>query len=143
MWSTRQTAQLEDAGATVADVLAAQATRLENADAALIDVIDDQASNIEGLASPSMDALEDRVGGQDLSKIEGIGPVIASTLNAAGIESFADLAATDADSLRALLAEAGLGADPTTWQEQAKLAMRGKWDALQALQERLQGGREA
>ena len=90
-----------------------------------------------------MDALEDRLGGQDLSQIEGIGPVIASTLNAAGIVSFADLAATDVDALRAILIEASVGADPTTWPEQAKLAMRGKWDALEALQDRLKGGRQA
>ncbi len=138
-----QTTQLSDAGATVVDVLEDQATRLEDADDAVIEVLDEQASRVEELATPTMDALEDRLGGQDLSQIEGIGPVIASTLNAAGIVSFADLAATDVDALRAILIEASVGADPTTWPEQAKLAMRGKWEALEALQDRLKGGRQA
>lgn len=80
----------------------------------------------------------------DLTRIEGIGPKIAAALNAAGITTFAQLRATPADEVRRILADAGItGAfgDPTTWAEQARLAQAGQWDELQALQDRLKGGR--
>jgi predicted flap endonuclease-1-like 5' DNA nuclease len=79
----------------------------------------------------------------DLKRIEGIGPKISSVLQAAGIMTFAQLAATDMSRLRQILTEAGLAAlaDPTTWPEQANLAAAGKWDALEVLQDELKGGR--
>jgi len=45
--------------------------------------------------------------------------------------------------LEELLAEAGLSAlaKPTTWPEQASLAATGDWEALEALQNELKGGR--
>ncbi len=83
----------------------------------------------------------------DLKKIEGIGPKIASVLNAAGISTFAQLAATSADRIREILAAEDPRltrlADPTTWAEQAQLAAAGKWDDLAALQDALKGGRRA
>ncbi len=81
----------------------------------------------------------------DLRKIEGIGPKIASILAEAGIDTFAKLAATDPEKIRELLAEAGSRYkvhDPTTWPKQAALAAEGKWDELAALQDELKGGRE-
>ncbi len=79
----------------------------------------------------------------DLKRIEGIGPKISSLLQEAGITTFAQLAATDVDRLKEIIAEAGLTAlaDPTTWPEQARLAAAGKWDELKALQDELKGGR--
>jgi predicted flap endonuclease-1-like 5' DNA nuclease len=79
----------------------------------------------------------------DLRRIEGIGPKISSLLQAAGIMTFAQLAATDVSRLKEIIAEAGLTAlaDPTTWPEQASLAAAGQWDALKTLQEELRGGR--
>jgi len=79
----------------------------------------------------------------DLKRIEGIGPKISSLLQAAGIMTFAQLAATDVSRLKEIIAEAGLSAlaDPTTWPEQARLAAAGKWDELEALQDELKGGR--
>ena len=79
----------------------------------------------------------------DLKRIEGIGPKISSVLQAAGIATFAQLAATDIDRLKQVLMEAGLAAltNPTTWPEQARLAAAGDWDALEVLQGDLQGGR--
>lgn len=81
----------------------------------------------------------------DLTRIEGIGPKIASLLQAAGITTFAHLASTDVRRLKRIIAEAGLTAlaDPTTWPEQATLAATGQWDALEALQDELKGGRRA
>jgi predicted flap endonuclease-1-like 5' DNA nuclease len=78
----------------------------------------------------------------DLKRVEGIGPKISDLLQAAGITTFAQLAATDASRLRRTLREAGITiADPTTWPEQAALAASGRWDALEALQAELKGGR--
>jgi len=78
----------------------------------------------------------------DLLRIEGIGPKISTIVVAAGITSFAKLEAMNVDQLRAVLDEAGIHtANPTTWPEQASLAAQGKWDELQALQDRIKNGR--
>ncbi len=82
--------------------------------------------------------------GDDLTKIEGIGPKIAGVLNENGISTFAQLAATSADAVSEMLekAEGNFAAHtPATWAEQAQLAADGKWDELKELQERLDGGR--
>jgi predicted flap endonuclease-1-like 5' DNA nuclease len=79
----------------------------------------------------------------DLARIEGIGPKIAAMLREKGILTFAQLAETEPSRLAELLKEAGIGADPTTWPEQAALAAAAKWEELDALQEELKGGRRA
>ncbi|MCB0763580.1 MAG: 50S ribosomal protein L27 [Flavobacteriales bacterium] len=82
--------------------------------------------------------------GDDLRKVEGIGPKIAEVFNAAGIGTFAELAATSADRLKELLTEAGpafASHDPGTWPKQAELAAAGKWDELKAWQDELNGGK--
>ncbi len=80
----------------------------------------------------------------DLKLIEGIGPKIDALLKAAGISTFAQLAATDVSRLRELLGDGRFRiADPTTWPEQAGLAAEGKLDELKALQDRLNAGRKA
>ncbi|GAB4527788.1 MAG: hypothetical protein Fur0018_13610 [Anaerolineales bacterium] len=78
----------------------------------------------------------------DLKKIEGIGPKTEAILHQHGITTFAQLAATETAHIQTILDEAGfrLG-DPGTWVEQATLAARGDWQALEALQESLKGGR--
>lgn len=77
----------------------------------------------------------------DLTRIEGIGPMIAELLQANGIRTFAQLATTPVSRINALLAERRLRADPATWAEQARLAASGQWDELAKLTERLKGGR--
>jgi predicted flap endonuclease-1-like 5' DNA nuclease len=78
----------------------------------------------------------------DLKVIEGIGPKISSVFQAAGITTFAQLAAQEPSDLKVILVEAGIRlGDPTTWPEQAGLAAAGKWDELEALQASLTGGR--
>jgi hypothetical protein len=64
-------------------------------------------------------------------------------LQASGIRTFAQLAASPVEQLREILVKARLThlADPTTWPEQASLAAAGKWDELEALQTQLKGGR--
>ena len=89
--------------------------------------------------------VPEAVEADDLKVIEGIGPKISQVLAAAGIATFASLAATTPERIEDILAAessrlAGL-ADPTTWPEQAQLAAEGKWDDLRALQDSLVGGR--
>lgn len=80
----------------------------------------------------------------DLKVIEGVGPKAAEVLHAAGINSFADLAATSAEKIKEIL-DASEGnfnaADTTTWPQQAQLAADGKMDELKELQDKLNGGR--
>lgn len=79
----------------------------------------------------------------DLVVIEGIGPKISSVLQANGIMTFAQLAATQVGTLQEILQKEGLRlADPTTWPEQARLAAAGDWDGLNALTAKLKGGRQ-
>lgn len=83
--------------------------------------------------------------GDDLTKIEGVGPKIAEVLHAAGIVTFADLTAKSAEEVKEILDAADGSfnlADPATWAQQAQLAADGKWDELQALQDELKGGKE-
>lgn len=82
-------------------------------------------------------------GGDDLTKIEGIGPAIAKHLNAAGISSFSQLATTTPERIQEILD--GLHGyrthDPTTWPVQSQLAAGGEWERLQEWQDQLDGGR--
>ncbi len=83
--------------------------------------------------------------GDDLKKIEGIGPKIAELLNADGINTFGDLADCEIDRLKGILDAAGSRYrihDPGTWPQQSALARDGKWDELNELQDRLKGGKE-
>ena len=78
----------------------------------------------------------------DLTKIEGIGPVIAELLNKKGIHTYSDLSSSKVGDLRDYLESAGLSQhDPKTWSKQATLAKNGKWDELKELQDVLQGGK--
>lgn len=80
----------------------------------------------------------------DLKLVEGIGPKIAELLHNAGITSFADLAKAEIVRLKEILGAAGKAfqtADPTTWPEQARLALEDRVDDLKALQDKLRAGR--
>lgn len=79
----------------------------------------------------------------DLTRIEGVGPKIATVLTDAGIQSFEQLAALEVDALKSIVTEAGVlfrEKVAITWSEQAKLATSEQWDALAKLQEKLKGG---
>ena len=82
----------------------------------------------------------------DLQRIEGIGPKIASVLQAAGITTFTELAASQSRQIEQILEEADPRlrrlADPATWPRQAELAATGRWAELEMLQDRLKGGRQ-
>jgi predicted flap endonuclease-1-like 5' DNA nuclease len=72
----------------------------------------------------------------DLTRIKGIGPKISEVLAAAGISSFARLAASAPEEVKAVLLDAEVRlTNYDTWPRQAKLAAVGKWDELRKLKE--------
>ena len=76
----------------------------------------------------------------DLKRIAGIGAKVEKLLVSVDITSFANLAAQKPEQLRQILKEADLYMiNPDSWPEQAKLASRGKWEALDTLQTELRG----
>lgn len=80
----------------------------------------------------------------DLTKIEGVGPKLASVLADGGLNSYAAVAAASVEDIQKILDEAeGNYArfNPETWPQQAQLAAEGKWDELKALQDELDGGK--
>ncbi|MFT6361390.1 MAG: putative flap endonuclease-1-like 5' DNA nuclease [Candidatus Paceibacteria bacterium] len=95
------------------------------------------AASTEGEVPPAASISD------DLSKIEGVGPVIAELLNKKGIHTYGDLSASKVGDVRDWLEAAGLtGHEPKTWSKQATLAKHAKWDELKTLQDLLQGGKE-
>jgi len=93
-------------------------------------------------AEPVVVAPPTPVKPDDLTLIEGIGPKIASVLQAAGITTFHQLAGADLARVQKILDDQGLRlADPSTWAEQARLAADGKWEEFKALTDTLKGGR--
>ena len=97
----------------------------------------DEDRKVEAKAETAVEA-------DNLVKIEGIGPKVAKALNEAGVLTFEDLANAKVEDIQKILTDAGLKMmDATTWPEQARLAADGDWDALQALQDNLSGGRKA
>jgi large subunit ribosomal protein L17 len=63
-------------------------------------------------------------------------------LNKSGIYTYKQLAETPVIVLQEILLAEGLKLnDPTSFPTQAKLALEEKWEELQALQDRLKGGR--
>ena len=78
----------------------------------------------------------------DLTKIEGIGPKVASILNEIGIVTYEDLANADEARVQEALDDAGLQMmDPEGWIKQAKLAAKGDMEGLAKLQDEMEGGR--
>lgn len=97
------------------------------------------------------DIVERRVLGRNpdqvdnLKRIEGIGPKISGLLNNAGIKSYWALSDSTAEDLREILLSGGPRYkmhNPNSWPQQARLAAEGKWNELQALQDKLNGGEE-
>ncbi len=81
-------------------------------------------------------------GGDDLTKIEWIGPKIAEVFTQNWIKTFADLSESKVWDLRNILSENWLSQhDPKTWKKQATLAKNDKWDELKTLQDELDWGK--
>jgi len=76
--------------------------------------------------------------GDDLTKVEGIGPKIAEHFNNAGILTWEELANTDVSRLQEILIAAGPRYrmhNPGSWPKQARMAADGKWDELKVWQD--------
>lgn len=81
----------------------------------------------------------------DLKIIEGIGPKIEELLNEHGIQNWNDLREAEVERLHEILISAGDHMrvhDPSTWPQQAELAVTGQWDRLLEYQDFLIGGKE-
>ncbi len=80
----------------------------------------------------------------NLQIVEGIGAGIEDLLKKEGIVTLKQLASTSVKRLKEILAAGGKRfgmADPSSWPEQAGLAAEGEMEKLEALQDRLDGGR--
>ncbi|WP_203256133.1 50S ribosomal protein L21 [Hyunsoonleella ulvae] len=92
-------------------------------------------------AAPKAEAAPKKEKADDLKKIEGIGPKIASTLAEAGIATFAELAKAKPEAISEIIANVRGNHVTDTWPAQAKLAAEGKWDELKKWQDELDGGK--
>ena len=95
-------------------------------------------------APAPMPAAPAAVEREDLTRVEGIGPKLQGILYAAGITTFKALADATPERITSIVEAADFSApfDAASWPRQAGLAAAGDWDALQALQDELTGGRE-
>ena len=81
----------------------------------------------------------------DLKVIEGIGGKIEILLNNAGIFTWKKLSKTGIGELKRILATSGAQLNlhnPSSWPEQAELAVTDKWEQLEKFQKELIGGRK-
>ncbi|WP_299366841.1 50S ribosomal protein L21 [Winogradskyella sp.] len=101
----------------------------------------DTTKKAEPKAAAKTEAKKTTGKADDLKKIEGIGPKIASTLIEAGITTYADLAKAKPEAISEIIANVRGNHVTDTWPEQAKLAAEGKWDELKKWQDELDGGK--
>ena len=79
----------------------------------------------------------------DLKVVEGIGPKISDLFNNEGITTWYQLSVASIEKCQAVLDTGGKRYEihnPSTWPQQAGLAFEGKWEELNTLQDRLDGG---
>ncbi len=80
----------------------------------------------------------------DLKVVEGIGPKCEEALKAAGIGTWKALADSTPEKITEILDAADgnfAGQVPTTWPDQAKMAVDGDWEKLEKWQDELDGGK--
>lgn len=131
----------EEAPAPKAEPVKAAAAPVEEAPAAKEEAPKAKASKSEKITLPSGKKIKQ----DDLKVIEGVGPKIATILEEGGITTWEELANAPTEKVKELLEAAGPRYrvhDPATWSKQAQLAHEGQWEELEALQDRLDGGRE-
>jgi large subunit ribosomal protein L4 len=83
-------------------------------------------------------------GGDDLKRVEGIGPKMADALIASGIDTFAKLSESSEEQIKAALEAAGARFAPSlgTWAQQAALLAKGDDAGFKALTDSLTSGRK-
>lgn len=116
---------------------------LQDAEDATEDVVEDVADTTKEAVTEAIDAATVSDEPDDLTQVEGIGPVYRGILYDAGIMTFADVASKSVEEIEAIIKDAGKRrpASIVTWAEQAALAAKGDWDGLAKLQDKLDGGR--
>ncbi len=88
-------------------------------------------------------ALGKKIKLDDLTIVEGIGPMISQLLNNDGIHTWFELSQASVDRLQRILDDGGdrfAIHNPGTWARQAELAYMGKWSELKEWQDYLDGG---
>jgi large subunit ribosomal protein L27 len=132
---------LENAVAATSAQVAGTAVVVEE----VVDVVTEKAPKATKSASITLPSGK-KVKQDDLKLVEGIGPKIEELMHAAGITTWAQLAAAPNETLEAILDEAGPRFrihDPATWGKQAAMADAAQWEELEAYQDHLKGGKEA
>lgn len=142
---------VESAKGVVENVKEVVENVVENVKEVVEDVVENVEDKVEDLEDVVEDKAEDVVEDvkeivkDNLTKIEGIGPKIASLLNDANIHSFKDLSEATVEALQEVLDNAGSRYrvhNPGTWAKQAAMAFAGNWEELKAYQDKLDGGKE-
>ena len=119
-------------------------TRAEKAEARITEIEAQLETKVRKVASQKarIRSMQD-----DLKVIDGIGPRVSSLLRSAGITSFSKLAERDADDITDILVKENPTltrlTDPSTWQEQARMAADNDWEGLKALQDSIKKQRRA
>jgi predicted flap endonuclease-1-like 5' DNA nuclease len=122
-------------GATVkkGDATAVSAKLAELGGVAEVHEVTEEAVAEVAAVAPEVEAAE-VAAGDDLTVIDGIGPDYSSSLRAAGVTTFAQLAAMTPEAIADLLAKANTpliaGKTADTWPRQAKLAADQDWSGL-------------
>jgi predicted flap endonuclease-1-like 5' DNA nuclease len=95
--------------------------------------------------APQLMSLYEKLPADHLQIIEGIGPKMEEVLNAAGLKTWKELAGKTPAELRSILDKADASKykiiDPSTWSDQAQLAVNGKWEELISMQKTLDTGK--
>ena len=120
------------------DTLKQHKTELQQALGAILPTKEEHANTVGD--TETLEAVVPKSTPDNLQRIEGIGPKIASILKGAGINSYAKLSESRQDFLEELLANAGPHFrmhDTSTWAVQAVYASKGQWEALATFQEDL------
>ena len=141
LWSRREEepeAQVIEIEAEAVEEAPVEEAEVEEPEAEEVPVEEAEVEEPEAEEAPEPD---------DLKRIEGIGPKLASVLQEGGIVTYAQLAEADEEQIKGILEASDPRllrlARPASWPEQAALAAAGEWEALEALQGELKGGRRA
>jgi len=109
------------------DVAVAEAPVVEKAAPVVKEKVVEAKAEVKEAApktkSKKAPAKKEETKGDNLTKLDGVGPKLAEILNAAGINSYADLAGTSTDKMKEILEAAGsryASKDPAPWIDQAK-----------------------
>jgi len=119
-------------GASPADETAAEESAAE-------EPVAETAEEAPAAEEASTEAAPAEAGGDDLTRIHGVGPKYAEILTGAGLTTFAAVAGASLDALRAAIEAAGstTAGNEETWAEQAGLLAAGDDEGHAALVERL------